>query len=306
MSMTSSEMTPADIFAVTCGGRNNNGGGFLGDGIVGLIALIIIGGMFGFGGFGMGGGMGGIMPWLLMSGGFNGFGGNGGGALTRGELCQDMNFSDLESAVGRLSDNQALQFTQLNNGLCNLGYQNAQLINGIGAQISSEFRSTDNALSNLGFNMQQGQNVIVGAVKDNTVQGIMNTNAVQQQIAQCCCDSEKTAMQNRFAAQQDTCATLQAIDKLGDRIEARLNAQESAVKDARIQEQDRIINSLNLMQSQANQTNEIRTSIMNELRNCPVGTYNVPNPNCCYGPWGGMNWTGFVNNNSNSCNSCGL
>ncbi len=309
MSLTSGEMTPADIFAVTCGGRNNNGGGlFGGDGIVGLIALIIIGGMFGFGGFGMGGGMGGILPWLLMTGGFNGFGGYGGGAgvqgaLTRGDLCMDMNFSDLEGAVRNLQQSTSDGFHGVDNAICTLGYQNAQLINGVQQQIGSEFRTLDNAVCQLGYQTQQGFNQTNAAIKDNTVQGMMNTNSIQQQIAQCCCENEKIAMQNRFDASQNTCATLQAIDKLGDRLEARLTAQEIAAKDARIQEQDRIINSLNLMQSQANQTNDIRTSIINELRNCPVGTYNVPNPNCCYGPWGGMNWTGFTNNNCNSCNS---
>ena len=46
----------------------------------------------------------------------------------------------------------------------------------------------------------------------------MNTNLIQQQIANCCCDIEKSNMQNRFDAQNYNCNTLQAIDRLGDRI----------------------------------------------------------------------------------------
>lgn len=301
MSLTTSEMTPADIAAVT----NNNGGygggmGWGGEWSSWIIVFLIFA-MFGWGGFG-------------------GFGGNGGagfqGALTRGDLCMDMNFSDLEGAVRNLQQSTSDGFHGIDNAVCQLGYQNAQLINGVQQQIGSEFRTLDNAICQLGFNEQQGFNQTNSAIKDNTVQGMVNTNSIQQQIAQCCCENEKIAMQNRFDASQNNCATLQAIDKLGDRLEARLTAQEMAAKDARIQEQDRIINSLNLMQSQANQTNEIRTSIMNELRSCPVGTYNVPNPNCCYGPWGGMNWNGFTgfasngyNNNcgcNNGCGSCGF
>ena len=41
----------------------------------------------------------------------------------------------------------------------------------------------------------------------------MNTNAIQQQVASCCCENEKQAMQTRFENQQNHCATMQAIDK---------------------------------------------------------------------------------------------
>lgn len=300
MSLTTSEMTPADIAAVT---RNDNGScgyGFGGE-FMAFIVLFLIFGMFGWGGFG---------------GGFGGYGGGAGvqGALTRGDLCMDMNFSDLEGSVRNLQQSVSDGFHGVDNAVCQLGYQNAQLINGVQQQIGGEFRTLDNAICQLGFANQQGFSQTAAAIKDNTVQGLMNANSIQQQIAQCCCENEKIALQNRFDASQNNCATLQAIDKLGDRIEARLTAQEIAAKDARILEQDRIINSLNLMQSQANQTNDIRASIINELRSCPVGTYNVPNPNCCYGPWGGMNWSGFVGGNcggnncgcNNGCGNCGF
>ena len=134
MSMTSGEMTSADIFAVTCGGRRDRDDGlFGGDGIVGLIALIIISGMFGFGGFGFGGGgMGGIFPWLLMSGGFNGFGGYGGnaavqGALTRGDLCMDMNFNDVQNGVRNVNDAVNTGFANLNSTICHQQYDTAML-----------------------------------------------------------------------------------------------------------------------------------------------------------------------------------
>lgn len=299
--MTTNEMGPADFRACTCNDGNGNGwGGEWGAWII----LFLIFGMFGWGGFGG------------FGGGFGGGGAGFQGALTRGDLCMDMNFSDLEGAVRNLQQSTSDGFHGIDNAVCTLGYQNAQLINGVQMQVANEFRGLDNAVCNLGFNVQQGQNALARQladcccttqqnIKDNTMQGILNTNALQGAIKDCCCENEKIAMQNRFDMQQYNCSTMQAIDKLGDRIEARLTAQEMAAKDARIQEQDRIINSLNLMQSQANQTADIRTSIMNELRNCPVGTYNVPNPNCCYGPWGGMNWTGFINSNNGCGNSCG-
>ena len=85
MSITTSEMTPADIAAVT----NNNGNcndGFSGNWSSWIILFLIFG-MFGWGGFG-------------------GFGGNNAGvqgALTRGELCQDINYHHLRSVGLSLS-----------------------------------------------------------------------------------------------------------------------------------------------------------------------------------------------------------
>lgn len=46
----------------------------------------------------------------------------------------------------------------------------------------------------------------------------MNTNAIRQQAASCRCENEKRQMQARFENQQNHCAAMQAIDKVGDRI----------------------------------------------------------------------------------------
>lgn len=61
----------------------------------------------------------------------------------------------------------------------------------------------------------------------NTTQGAMNTDAIQQQIASCRCENEKQQMQTRFENQQNHCTTMQAIDKVGDRIVDYLTAQET-------------------------------------------------------------------------------
>ena len=122
-------MTPADIFAVTCGGKNNGDGGlFGGEGIVGLIALIIISGMFGFGGFGMGGGMGGILPWMLMSGGFGGFGGFGGNsnAATQADVQRAVDQQTLISKIDQQTYGISTAAYDINNTLQN-GFSNAEL-----------------------------------------------------------------------------------------------------------------------------------------------------------------------------------
>ena len=111
----------------------------------------------------------------------------------------------------------------------------------------------------------------------------MNTNAIQSQIASCCCDIEKSNMQNRFDAQTYNCNTLQAIDKLGDRIIdfmtqdkiATLTAENQGLKFAASQAAQNAFITAN----QEAQTAEIVRRLETP---CPIPAYVVPNPNCCY------------------------
>lgn len=99
----------------------------------------------------------------------------------------------------------------------------------------------------------------------------MNTNELSRQISDCCCAAEKMNMQNRFDAQAYNCNTLQAIDKVGDRIIDYLaNEKTQALRDENF--------ALRLAASQAHQ-NE---ALLNKLSPCPSPAYVVPNPNCCY------------------------
>ena len=45
-----------------------------------------------------------------------------------------------------------------------------------------------------------------------------NTATIQSAIKDCCCENQMIAMQNKYDSAQANCATLTAIDKLGDRI----------------------------------------------------------------------------------------
>ena len=111
----------------------------------------------------------------------------------------------------------------------------------------------------------------------------MNTNAIQTQIASCCCDLEKANMQNRFDAQTYNCNTLQAIDKLGDRILdfmtqdkiATLTAENQSLKFAASQAAQNAFITAN----QDAQTAELIRRLSDP---CPIPAYVVPNPNCCY------------------------
>lgn len=228
--MLGSNIGLADIAAVTDGNRDNGWGG---DG--GWWVLIILFALFGWGG--------------------NGFGNQGcQGALTRGDLCQDMNFNGLENAVGRIADNQAAIARQTDNAICNLGYQGAQLANGIQMQIGSEFRGLDNAICTLGFNNQAG------------------FNALSTQLAQCCCEQKGEAAQTRFEMAQ-------GFAQLDRTISDQFCQLKMEQKDATIAAMQNELNVANLAASQTAQNQYL----VSQLRPCPTPAYVVQNPFCCNG-----------------------
>lgn len=228
--------------------------------------------------------------------GFGGFGGNGAGingALTRGELCQDMNFQSLENAVGRLADNQALQFTQLNNGMCNLGYQNAQLINGVQMQVANEFRGVDNAICNLGYQTQQGFN-------QTNIALMQGQNALATQLADCCCKTQSGMKDIQFQNAQDTCAITNTIQNTTRDIIDNQNANSRQILDFLVQDKISTLQTenqnLKLAASQAAQNNYL----ISELKPCPQPAYITCNP--FTGQYGGYGYGGY--GNGCDCNRC--
>ena len=167
-------------------------------------------------------------------------------------------------------------------------YGMADVYNGLSRDINSNFRTLDGAICNLGFQTQQGFNGversmaglgyqmsqcccdIERAIDGNTNAGLMNTMNIQRQISDCCCGLEKANMQNRFDAQTNHCGTLQAIDKLGDRIIGYMaNADTQRLRDEN--------QALRLSASQAAQN----AYLIGQLRPSPIPSYRVPNPYCC-------------------------
>ena len=271
---TTSGYSLSDIAAVT---GNNNRNSSWGDGEWWIILIFL----FAFGGWGRGGAFGG------------GNGGDGAGypcasALdVRSAVDQQTLISKLDNQTYGLADsNYALNsaimsgFHGVDNAICTLGYQNQAGFTGLGNQLAQCCCDTKAALH------------------DVNTQSVMNTNAIQQQIAACCCDLDKTNMQNRFDAQTYNCNTLQAIDKLGDRIIdfmtqdriATLQSENQALKFAASQQAQNAFITAN----QEAQTAELLRRLAEP---CPVPAYVVPNPNCCYTP-------SFFN--SCGCNNCGV
>lgn len=239
-----------------------------GEGIVPVMEVGNNGGSFG-NGFGNNGDWAWIIILFLIFGngrGFgNGFGGNGG----IGEnyvLATD--FATIERKLDAV-----------NNGICDSTFALNNTINngffGVQNALTQGFGGLNTALlqGNCGLSRQIADCCcdLRAGIQNSITQSVMNTNSIQSQIASCCCDLEKMNLQNRFDAQTYNCNTLQAIDKLGDRIINRLT-------------QDKI----DTLQSE-NQALRLRASqeaqnayLLSELKPCPSAAYIVPNPNCCY------------------------
>ncbi len=181
MAITTEGYSLSDIAAATGNNGNcNNGNGWGGDGAW-FIILFLIWAFFGFGRNGSGGGYG------------NGNGINspaGQGALTRGDLCMDMNFQEVKREIQNANDAVNLGFSNLNSTICNQQYDTARMINGLESTVQGGFNSTNIA-------MLQGQ------------------NAISSQLAQCCCDERQAISETNYNIATQGGQTRQAISDLG-------------------------------------------------------------------------------------------
>jgi hypothetical protein len=188
MSITASEMTPADIRAC-CGNDNNGGfGGMWGDWII----LFLLFGMFGYGGFG---------------GGF-GFGGGGlNGVLTRADINEGFALNNITGGI------QAIQ-----QGICDSTYALTNAINGgfhgvergmwdVSRQISDCCCGTQRAIDGVNYNMAKGfcdlGNVIQSATRDVIDNANANSRAILDFLTQDKIATLTAENQNlKFAASQ--------------------------------------------------------------------------------------------------------
>ena len=196
-------------------GGGNNGGGWGMNGWGDWILILLLFALLGGNGFGFGG-----------AGGFGGRSGCGFApcatqADVRAAVDQQTLISKLDQQTYGLADstyalNNTIQngFHGVDNAICTLGYQTQQGFSGLSAQLAQCCCDTRAAI--------QGVNT-----------GIERTGwNISKQISDCCCDLEKMNMQNRFDAQGYNCNTLQAIDKLGDRIiDYMANEKTQALRD---------------------------------------------------------------------------
>lgn len=232
------------------GGNGGFGGGW-GNGIEGIVWIVVILavlGLFGGNGFGWG----------------NNNNGNIQNALTRGELCQDMNFADLENGVrgiqSSLSDNFALQNVNFTDRLDNLG-----------TQIATGFDALQLALINDGYQTRN-------AAQQNMIANMQNTYMINDSIKDCCCKMDSNFAQIAYNQATDSCAIQTAISNATRDITQNANDNTKSVIDFLVQDKisnlERENSELRLRASQEAQNNYL----VNELRPCAKPAYITCNP----------------------------
>jgi len=186
-------MSPADVMALS----GNNNDGFMGNGAWWIIILFLFAFCGGWGNVGFGGGAGASENYVLASD----------FATIQRQLSDG--FNGIDNALDRQ-----------NAGICDLGYTQAQLINGVQQGIVTQGYETRNAINGIGSQLANCCCDIREGISGVNYNMAMGNNAIQKSISDGFCQTNyNMATQNN--------ATLQAIDKVGDRVIDYLAGQEA-------------------------------------------------------------------------------
>lgn len=243
----SSDLSASDV-AVLTGNANNNDGMFGGNGAWWLIVLFL----FAFcGGWGNNGGFGG-----------------GAGASENYVLASD--FATLQRQISDATNATERKLDSITNGLCDGFYTTAQLSNQTNMNIMQSANALQSQLASCCCDLREA----ISGINYNMAMG---NNQLQQSISNGFC-------QTNYNMATQNAQTLQAIDKVGDRvIDYLANKENQNLRDENF--------ALRLSASQSAQNNYL----VDKLSPCPVPSYLVCNPN------GALNYS--INTGCGSC--CG-
>ena len=279
MSLVTSEMTPADIAAVTNNNGYGNGNGMWGDQWAWWIIILFL---FAFAGNGWGnngnGGGNGAVPYVMAT--------NTNADIQRG--------FDQASIMGALGD--------INVGLVN-GFANGQQamcagFNGVTQAVTNGFGQAEIAANTRQMaDMQQNYAAQIA--------NLQAMNALQAQLAQCCCDNRAATNDLKYVIATEACADRSAVsDALRDVI-ASNTANTQAILDKLCQQENEALKTennnlrmqINLQNREASQNAQTAAILAGQAQRAaeveqyvnptPVPAYVVQNPNCCSGNYGG-------------------
>lgn len=262
---------------------------------------------------------------LIFNGGFFGDrnrGGNSGIDATTAAILSMANSNGrsisadyTDSAVQRGFNTQEIigKLDAINSGNCSNTAAINNAINGIGMGMMQGFHGLDNAICNQGWQNQQGFN----GIQRDLCQGFNGTNmsimqgqnAIQSQIASCCCGIERNVDAVRYENARNTCDIVNAIRDDGNATRALITQTEMQNLRDRLADRDRDIQSRDFQLSQLSQTR----SIISELQPTPRPSYLTCSPYQAqmlpYFAYGdgfrsgcGNGWNGF--NNGCGCGNC--
>ena len=186
--------------------------------------------------------------------------GNGAGVVDGYVLTSD--FANIERKI----DN-------VNNGLCDGFYQQAQLINGVQQGMSNGFMTAEISRANQQAAFMQ------------------QLNAMQMQNQECCCENRAAIAQVRYDMATQACDTRNTVNTAARDIIDNQNQNSRAILDfltqSKLQDLQSENQGLKLAASQAAQNNYL----ISQLRPTPIPAYASCNP------WAGGSYTG--------CGTCG-
>lgn len=229
-------MSPADFAAVS--GRNNDGM-FGGNGAWWIIILFL----FAFMG--------------------NGWGSNGrsSGAADNYVLASD--FATVQRMISDATNTIERKLDNTQNGICDLGYAQAQLINGVQMGQMQQGYETRNAINGVSQQLAECCCGVKQQIAETNYNMANQANGLSRAIERGFCDTN-------YNMQAQHNATMIAVDKVGDRIIDYLtNQQNQQLRDEN--------QALRLAASQAAQN----SYLVNTLRPSPAPAYVVQNPYCC-------------------------
>lgn len=231
------------------------------------------GGGYGNNGWGDGGWLWFIVVIFAIFGGWgNGFGGfgNGGGGALQGYATQ--------ADIQRGFDNSAVisKLDGISNGLCDGFYAAQNGMNGINMNIMQT-----------GYGIQQ-------AINADTIANMQNTNALQAQLSDCCCQNREAIAQARYDMATNTCALQNTMNSNARDIIDNQNAGTKAILDYLCAKENADlrdkVQKLELAASQSAQNayiaanQEAQTAeLIRRINPAPIPSYQVPNPNVYYG-----------------------
>lgn len=198
--------------------------------------------------------------------GWGGFGGNGNGA----------GYTD--AAIQRGFDNQAVisKLDGISNGLCDGFYaMNNSMLTG--------FNGINTNIMQTGYGIQQ-------AVNADTVANMQNTNALQSQLANCCCETREAIQGVNYNLATNTCALQNTMNNNTRDIIDSQQAGTRAILDYLCTKENADlrdkVQKLELSASQDRQNALLTTAmtaqtqqIVNSVNPTAIPAYVVPNPN---------------------------
>lgn len=226
-------------------GNSNNGGGFGGgfsDGWWGIILLAL------------------LFGWGRNGSGFGGsFGGQGGceamqlGRLaTTNDVASGFSTSEIMSDLNDILLGQTQGFAGVQQTLC-------QGFNGINTSLLQGFHGVDNAICTLGYQNQQGFNML------------------GHQISDCCCKTQASIADLKYANEKQTCEIINAINMGNQRLV-------DIYTNDKIETLNRKLATAEAQLSNNAQSRYIVDTVLDKLSPCPRPAYLTCNPNATYTP----------------------